>query len=273
MAFLNAAAADITFATYPSNNPDKMVKAFTPLAEYLSEKSGDNVKLVVTKDYAELIERLTNKTVDFALIGTSGYISTKTQMPTLRYIATYLETSADGSGEVTPYYASYIITLKDSGISQLSDAKGMLFGFTDLNSTSGYAFPMMILSKNGIDPELFFGKVFFLKKHDRVIEALLNRSIDMGAVSDGTYYNAVKAHGSIFNIIQKSEPIPLDPVVASPLTDNETADKFRDILSNIPKDSIVTKAIKEHLGWNARGFTVKSDSFYDPMREAGKYLK
>ena len=64
------------------------------------------------------------------------------------------------TGEIIPYYRSNIVSLKSSGFSSLEDIRDRLFAFTDPSSTSGYAYPNMMLKQRGIDPESYFRKVF-----------------------------------------------------------------------------------------------------------------
>ena len=239
------------------------------MAEYLSQKSDDKFIAVVTRDYAELSERLRNKSVQLAWINPINYIKIKSEIPTLQYVATYMEKNNE-TGKITPYYESFIISLKSSHIKTVFDAENKKFAFTDPGSTSGYAFPKMMLLSKKIIPDTFFQKVFFLKKHDRVIEALVKGSIDMGAVSDGTYYTAVKKHSDIFTIIEKSNPIPLDPIVAPDNIPEKKILLYQQILKAMPENHLFNQSMKENLGWNAAGFDIKNDQFYDSMRQALK---
>ncbi len=260
-------ASDLKLAIYPSNNPKKLIIPMQVMARYLTEQSGEKFTAIVTRDYVELSERLKNETVDIAWINPVNYIKIKAEHPALKYIATYRERNEE-TGEVTPYYQSFVITLKSSGISSLEDARGVNFAFTDIGSTSGYAYPNMILKRKGIDASRYFAKVFFLKRHDRVIEALVNKSIEAGAVSDGTYYTAVRKYGDIFSIIERSAPIPLDAIVAPARMPDEKILLYRKILTSMPLDHEFNRAMQDSLGWSAAGFEVRDDRFYDSMREA-----
>lgn len=269
MLSVNTYAETYKLAVYPSNDPKKLIVPMKIMAEYLSRNSNDQFVAVVTRDYDELSERLRNKTVQLAWINPVNYIKLKAENPSLNYVATYMEKSYE-TGQIHPYYKSYIISLKSSGIKTISDAKNKIFAFTDPGSTSGYAFPNMMLLNQNIVPDTFFHKVFFLKKHDRVIEALVRGSIDAGAVSDGTYYTAVKKHGDIFYIIARSDPIPLDPIVAPDNVPKEKILLYQQILKDMPVNHAFNQSMKENLGWYSAGFDVKSDEFYDSMRKALK---
>lgn len=262
-------SGDFKLAVYPSNDPEKLIIPMKIMAQYLTEQSGEPFTAVVTSDYAELSERLENQTVRIAWINPVNYIKMKKEHPSLRYIATYMEKN-EVTGEITPFYTSYIIALKSSGINEIIEGQHLRFAFTDPGSTSGYAFPNLMLRKMGIIPDQFFKKVFFLKKHDRVIQALMAGSIDIGAVSDGTYYTAARKYGDLFTIIKKSDPIPLDAIVAPENVAPEKVRRYQEILTRVPENHPFNLAMREHLGWHAAGFEVKDDRFYNAMRDALK---
>lgn len=257
-------AKEYVFATYPSNNPAKIMHAFAPLMEYLSANTNDTFKLVVTKDYDELFLRIEEKSVDFAWVNTKSFVQLKEKIPSLRYLVTYLERSQNG--QITPYYQSFIVARKSLHVNTLEEAQGKHFAFTDKDSTSGYAYPMLMLEEHHINPYTFFQKVFFLKKHDKVVEALVNHSIDVGAMSDGTYYNAVEKYGDQFTILATSEPIPLDAIVASQNVSKKESERIASLLERIPKKSATNKAFEEFLGWESAGFIRKDERFYEPYK-------
>ncbi|WP_060825601.1 phosphate/phosphite/phosphonate ABC transporter substrate-binding protein [Sulfurospirillum cavolei] len=262
--FSSLQAKEYTFATYPSNNPEKIMRAFAPLMEYLSANTHDTFKIVVTKDYDELFSRIEEKSVDFAWVNTKSFVLLKEKNPSVRYLVTYLEHSKNG--QITPYYQSFIVTLKSLHVNALEEAKGKHFAFTDKDSTSGYAYPMLMLEERHINPYTFFQKVFFLKKHDKVVEALVNHSIDVGAMSDGTYYNALEKYGDQFTILAASEPIPLDAIVASAHVSQDESKRIAILLEQIPIDSAINKAFEEFLGWESAGFVRKDERFYEPFK-------
>ena len=262
-----ATAAELKFAIYPMNDPQKLLPPMRILADYLSEQTGDVITPVITRDYNEMILRLEDRSVDIAWLNPLNYLKLKQRLPSLQYIATYMEFNAN-AGEIIPFYHSYIITTRQSGITSLDQTRGKLFAFTDVGSTSGYAYPAVILRRHGIVPDSYFQKVFFLKRHDRVIEALVAGSVDVGAVSDGTYHAAVQEHGDIFRILAESDPIPLDAIVAPGHISAERTALYRRLLSTMPIEHPFNASMNEQLGWPAAGFSTQSDAFYDSFREA-----
>jgi phosphonate transport system substrate-binding protein len=260
-------AQALVFGTYPFGDPVRVQRGLTPLVHYLTETTGIPMRLVVTRDYNELSRRIVDGTVSFAWIGSANYVKTRVSVPSVRYLATYLEWNRQRT-EAQPYYRAAIVTMASSDIRTLQDLRSTRFGFTDLDSTSGYAYPRMILASEGIDPAEFFQSVFFLGKHENIIQSLLAGSLDAGAISDGTYYNAREAHGDIFRVLAWSEPIPLDAIVAAGSVPMQQVETVRAALLAVPADHPVNVSIQDIFGWPAAGFAVLGDTFYDSVDRA-----
>lgn len=264
----NGHADSITLATYPFGDAAIIHKAFSPLAQYLEEALSVPVQLVVTRDYGELAGRLREGTVDLAWIGSANYVHIFESAPAPQYIATYRERSME-SGQLQAFYRAAILALSNSEYASLDDLEGVRFGFTDPDSTSGHAYPRMMLAQAQIEPESFFANIYYLGTHRSVIEALLAGSIHAGAVSDGTYYNAMTDYPAQFRVIAWSDPIPLDAFVAAAEVPEATVDQVRQALLDIGAgDHPVNQAIRDQLGWPAAGFEKRSAEFYRPLAQA-----
>ena len=270
LCFLRLSSADASenyiFAVYPVHDPNRMLTAFQPLADFIAAETGVPVRLVVTGNYEEMTRRLADGSVHFAFFTSSGYVKHASSIPGLVYLATYAE--LDAKGLVTPYYHSVILSLEEGPVDALADLKGRNFGFTDKDSTSGYKVPLTMLRALGMEPASFFGKLFFLGRHDAVVEALRAGSIQGGAVSDGTLHNAVRQYGDLFRVLAVSEPIPLDAVVAASGVAVEHVEAVRRGLASLTPDSAPMRAFREQFGWPAAGFVVLGDEFYEPLRRA-----
>lgn len=263
---LSAEEPALVFGVYPSNDIGKVSQAFAPLEAYLQERLKRPVRLVVSKDYDELVSRLGDGSVDLAWLGPSAYLNALKAMPALRYLATYME--RDAQGKPSAYYRSLIVCASSSGFSSLSQLKGRHIGFVDRGSTSGYAYPLVMLKDAGIDIDSFFSKQFFLKKHDKVAEAILAGSIAAGAISDGTYANVVAERGPVLTILAESGPIPLDALAARPGIPAELAAALRNALLALKPGDEALSAIERHLAWPAMGFSVMPAGFYDGLKAA-----
>ena len=92
--------------------------------------------------------------------------------------------------------------------------------------------------------------------------------MDLGAISDGTFHTAQKRHGNILTILAQSAPIPLDAIVARADLPPALGRTITEALAAMPADHAFCQALQQSLGWHAAGFAIKSDSFYDSLREA-----
>lgn len=260
-----ASAKTIKFGVFPSNDPEKLRGAVEYLGAYLSEQVGAPVEMIVTRDYAELAQRLEEGSLDLAWVGSLTYVRVVADVPATRYLVTYVNRTVS-TGTVAPYYRSLIVTAKDSGIATIADIKGKRFAFTDPESTSGYAYPRHLLRTHGVDPDTDLAQAFFLKRHDRIIDALLHGSVDAGAIADEVYYGARKKYGDALRVVAESEPIPMTAIVASGHFDAATAARIADALAAMPPDHPFCLKMREAFGWHAAGFQKHSDSLYDSVR-------
>lgn len=261
-----AASADgIKLGAFPSNDPDKLQAVMRDLGDYLGEKTGQPVEVVITRDYAELATRLAEGSLDIAWLGALNYVRVIDDVPSARYLVTYVN-RAVSTGTVAPYYRSLIVTQADSGIETLADLKGKRFAFTDLESTSGYAYPNHLLRTHGIDPDRDLAKVFFLKRHDRIIDALLHGSVDAGALADEVYFGARKRYGDKLRVVAESDPIPMVAIVSSGHLDAETTARLEQAFVAMPSDHPFCLHMSKVFGWHAAGFQKHSDALYDSVR-------
>ncbi len=262
---LPAAAKELRFGAFPSSDPDKLLAVMQELGGYLTERLGEPVSVVITRDYTETAARLAEGSLDLAWLGALNYVQVVDEVPGTRYLATYVNRSV-ATGKVAPYYHSVIVVAANSGIDSIADLKGKRFAFTDPGSTSGYAYPSYLLRKNGVDPDHDLAKVFFLKRHDRIVEALLSGAVDGGALADDVYYGIRHRTGDALKVIAQSDPIPMVAVVASRRLDPETARRVQEALAALPPDHPFCRKMHAVFGWDTAGFQIHGDALYDPVR-------
>ena len=207
------------------------------------------------------------KEVDIAFYTSKSYVQAKKQLPNIKYMATHKTTAKNG--KIYDYYLGVIIARKDSNIKTLEDLKGKTFGFTNVNSGSGFAYPSSMLRRKGIDYKTYFSKVLWLEKHHRITGAVAKKSIDAGATWDQNFDAAKIEYGDIFRLIAETAPIPNDPIVASASFDENSRKKLVNILTSITANSKVMKAMQKN-GFPDVGFSKRDDAFYDVVRNLKK---
>ena len=183
------------------------------LIAYLEKALDKEIVLVVSKDYNQLITLIEQGNVDIASISPKLFAMLRQKEIKADYLGTIQ--FADTQMPKRSTYRSLILTQQENSIKEIADLKGKSFGFTDVDSTSGYLYPRFTMRQNGIDPSKELGKIYMLKKHPKIIDALLEKSIDAGAVYDGIYRALPKETQNKIRILSTSEEIPYDAMIAS----------------------------------------------------------
>jgi len=144
---------------------------------------GVPVKLFAPADYNGVIEGLLGGNLDMAWLGASGYSKVYLTNPDA-VVPVLTKINKDGSFG----YYSIGFARVDSGIKNLDDMKGKVFGFGDPNSTSGYLIPSIEIPQAGYPMKSgeYFKEVKFTGGHEQTIVAVFNGDIDGGVTwADG----------------------------------------------------------------------------------------
>lgn len=248
----------------PWNTPEQMLKDYEPTRKLLEKKLDIPVSLTVTKDYKEVFSRFRAGAINMMLIGGNQFAKYYDQDKSFRYLATV---KTDINGEAVDHYNSLIIAHRDSGIKTMEDLKGKNFSFTDKGSGSGYVIPSLVFASSGIRPESYFSRTLFLKKHPKVYAAVAKRSVDAGAASNEIWKESVEKHGDIFHIIKKSPDLPLDAFVIKSGVTKEEISRIQTILKSAEYDEVFKGQSS-----SVKGYTIRSESFYDTYKEAQQFL-
>ena len=154
------------------------------LADKVSDAIGVPVKMFAPADYNGVIQGILGGTIDLALLGPSSYAALYIADPDA-VSPIMVKVNLDGSIG----YHSIGFARVDSGVKNLEDVKGKVFGFGDPNSTSGYLIPSIEIPQitgAGMDSGAYFGEVRFTGGHEQTILAVKNGDIDAGVTwADG----------------------------------------------------------------------------------------
>lgn len=231
-------------------------RAYAPVIEALEKKLGMPIQILASKTYDEAVEKIKTSEADVAYLGPFSYVKAHDSLGARLIVRTIDKNH-------TEFYHSMIITRKDSGIKTLQELKGKSFAFTDPDSTSGFLFPMVALSKLNISLKDFSG-VKYLKRHANSLLAVYNGQTDAGAVSS-TAKNKVKINFDEIRILWKSQPIYRGPWVArKDLPDS----LFQNIQNTLLEISSQKNAAEIFKTLSTKGFVKGENSEYDNVREA-----
>jgi phosphonate transport system substrate-binding protein len=175
----------LTVGVIPNVAPDQQSAKYEPLRAYLAETLDVTVKLFVATDYAGVVAALAAGTVDAAYVGGLTYLQAAEQVEVVPLV-----TEIDRETGTKEYYSG-IVVRADAPYDTLGEvlaAKGR-FAFGDVSSTSGSAYPRIMLAEAGAEcsttvmdrcPPL--SAISFTGGHDATAQAVLNGSADAGGL-------------------------------------------------------------------------------------------
>jgi phosphonate transport system substrate-binding protein len=246
-------------------SPEDTFSYYNKVFEYLSTQINRSILFKQRKTYQEVNNLLRLQELDFAFICSGAYVEAKRDFNAEILVVPQIRGK-------TNYYA-YIIVRNDSGINNFMDLRGKRFAFTDRLSNTGCLYPLYLVAQIGQSPEVFFQDSLFTYAHDQSIHAVENRIVD-GASVDGLIYDYIKdthpLEVSHLNIIKRSIPFGMPPVVVHPDMIPEVKEQIRRALLNMAKDER-GREVLFHL--RVDRFVMYEDSTYDSIREMKAYLK
>lgn len=246
----------------PAESQTSIIGATQPFATALSKQICKPVSVFVGTNYTSVITAMTNGKADLANFGPLSYVLAS-QKGGVQAISLAL---AEKTKE--PSYQSYIITTPKTGIKTIQDLKGKTFSFVDPASTSGNLEPRYMLTKAGLNPDTDV-KGTYIGSHDASLLAVLSGKVDAGAVASDTYNQLLqegKFKAGDLTIIQKSDPIPEDPMAVRSGLSKSDMTSLQEALTALNGNTAAANAI------GAGGFTPTDDSLYNGIRQLAKEM-
>jgi phosphonate transport system substrate-binding protein len=159
----------------PDENPNELLRIYTPFAEYLAKELGMKVRFTPVVDYAATVEGLAAKKLDLVWYG--GFTSVQAVRRTNGVAKRLAMRQEDAE------FKSVFIARPGSGIKSLQDLKGKTFSFGSVSSTSGHLMPRYFLLQAKLNPERDFKQVAFSGAHDATALWVESGKVDAGALN------------------------------------------------------------------------------------------
>ena len=247
-------------ALLPDENAATIIKKNRPLQEYLEQKLGKKVELIVTTDYSSMIEAMRHGRLDLAYFGPLSYVLAKQKSDIEPFAAIRQH------GKTT--YQAVIIANKSAKIAKLEDIAGKDVAFGDKASTSSHLIPKSMLAEKN----LYAGKNYrehFVGAHDAVAMSVQNGHAQAGGLSKPIFETLVQ-RGLVkpdkVAVIAESKPFPQYPWTMRSSLNPQLKQTIRAAFLEI-NDPAILKPFK------AEGFGAVSDKDYDVVRNLGSLLK
>lgn len=249
----------------PLKNSEKLVEDLKPISDYLSERLGVKVEAFTASNYIGVVEGLGSGSVDFDIIPPFSSLLAQKQSN-----AKPILTSKGKTGK--PGYTAELYVRKDSGIKSLQDVKGKKVAFVDPSSSSGYIYPGAMLVNAGLnlDKDISYQ---FSGGHDKSLQLLLNKDVDVIATFDGVEDRYAKDFPQAKTDIQKlatSDMIPGIMVTTSSKMDKELQEKLEKALRDIEKDPKMKEMFTKM--FSITGFTDVDQDAYKKVEATAKVM-
>jgi phosphonate transport system substrate-binding protein len=237
---------------------------FTPLQEYLSQEVGEQLSLVITKDFDEFTRVVMAGQVDLGFANSLIYVQIKKQVD-IKLLVLSLEPLAGAK------FRGIIIARKDSNINNIEDLKGKKLSFVDESSLAGYMAQMLLLHNAGMDIHKDFTRLPFAKKHDKVAYSVLIKLADAGGMREDDFGKLkYPVDNKQLKIVAYTDYFFNWPVFATPRLNKETAKKIKAALLKL---SLKSPQYEKILGSaKLEGFITVKDQDYDGLRKAAKIV-
>jgi phosphonate transport system substrate-binding protein len=233
-------------------------------AKDLGSRVGLDIKIVISKDYDDLVQKFRAGDIDFAFFSPLNFLEAEKSAD-----AKVLLKKVYGTSE---FYYSAIIIRKDAKIKSLKDLTGKKIAYVDKKSTSGYLYPRAMIRNAGIDVNSVLSE--FKGTHDDAVKALINGEVDAAGVwadvpstKSGAWNNDEKSFADKVKVLQYSDPIPNDAfVVRKAFFNNNQENVFRIMNALIDMSEKGDNSLKKAFDTNK--MATATSRHYDSVRAA-----
>ncbi len=252
----------LRFGHATGENPAIIFGKYSKLLDYLSKKLKRKIVFIQQKTYEDTQEAFLNGEIDMGILNAFSYINISHSNKIIPIAARVKRNSRT--------YQTFIIVRRNSKIKNYKDLIGKKFAFGDPFSTSSNLMPRILLFQHGINPERDFKKTYTIKKQDSIIFAILNKTVDAGAIASFIFNEYDPRVTARLKIIARSIKFPLGPFVARRALGKKLIGEITKILLNMDKNKEGIEAL--HRAELDR-FEVVSDSDYNPVRHMWEQYK
>lgn len=258
---------DLVMGFVPSQTSSIVQTNADLLGQYLSQKTGYNIKPLVLTSYAAVTEGMTSGNVDIGWVGPLDYV--------IAHQINGAEAVTKSVRNGLPSYKAFIIVNVNSNINSVADLKGKKFAFGDPLSTSSNLYPRYLMKKNGINPDTDV-KGVNISNQTQIGVNVCQGTVDAGAIYDDARKNK-GADTSCPGIMTKtrvlatSDPIPGDPQMIRHTLNSAQKKKLKDAMIAMGSDPTIQPALKAL--YTIDSLVPAQDSDYDVIRDIVKQAK
>ncbi len=244
------AAKTVRFGVLAKRGFQAAVKRWKPLTEYLSRKTGYDVKLVPL-NFKEIEDYVADNKIDLLLANQKFYVKMKKKYG-MQAIATVINSRGG------PYMGGVIFTQKGSPVRTIRQLVGKRIGVVSYGSAGGFLIQAYDLLQRGINI-VNDAEIRPLEGQDYVVYAVINGAVDAGFVRTGQLESMARERkvklSQLYVISKQNHPNfpllcstvqlwPAWPVAASRRLSKGVTNKIKSALQSLPSNSRAAMAGK-----------------------------
>lgn len=214
----------LVIAVQPSATQEELSDQASELEEFLEARVDADVEIRFPTSYGGVIESLRFGHADAAFMGAWPAALATDDGEAEVVLAEVREVIIGEDKAEEPFYFSYWVVDPDSDYQSLEDLEGKSAAFPNQLSTSGYVAPMARLNELGlvdpgddgsVDPEDFFGEVFFAGGYSQAWESLQAGQVDVSVIAGDVPEDLYREVLGNTRVIEQQGPVPSHSVVFS----------------------------------------------------------
>lgn len=250
-----AAERPLVFAPLPIEQPETVIAASRPLADYLSRQLGVPIIVRYEKKYEDILRLFKDGKIDIAHLGPLPYVTLRSNCPDMEPLAAINE--ADG----TASYTCALVSAFDgpSSVSQIRRSVAL----TQPLSTCGHFTAGYLLNKHHMKLDTL--RHDYLGNHDKVALAVVRGTYEVGAIKTSV---AKKYTNLTLRVLEETPPFPGLLLVGNRSTLRQgQIEVIRKALLHI------TEQERAHLVLGRFGFAAIRDADYELIRQNMKFFR
>ena len=259
----------LTVGFIPSQNAQILNAKVKPLQRLLSDELEVPVKVHIATNYNTMVEGLKSKKIDIAFISPVSYTLAHDAHAAdvlLKSKGYLVDNKGNQTHHLVDYYRSQIVVRKDSNINHLKDLKDKKIALQDVESTSGYIYPLASLMEKGIKKSDI--QIQQVKGHDQGLIALLSHDVEAVATYQDARADLKKDDPDIYQetkVIYRTKKIPNDTISVRNDMSNKWKNKISQAFINISHTKKGKQIISDIYGH--QGYEKAKDSDFDTVRK------
>lgn len=181
--------AVLTTGAIPDQDPEKLQRLYSKLAQYLTAELKVPVTYKPVTDYTAAVTAFKVGDLDLVWFGGLTGVQARLQVPGAEAIV---------QRDIDANFHSVFIANQKAGLQPLKDLKdltqlkGKTFTFGSESSTSGRLMPQHFLQQAGVQLTDFKGQVGFAKNHDATLELVQAGTYETGVLNEKVWLSRLK---------------------------------------------------------------------------------